>query len=144
MLFPSCALEYWSDDSGIAGFLFGSSEKIYNPHYFETLDFISVEELTWEMDPHHVSAEYRSKSWQKKELRQMKWITRQAIKRQEKKESRALGLLPPHHKPGTNNRWMFWKPQHAVGSFFSISVSSDSIPSEENTISDSFFFSMLL
>ena len=67
MLFPSCALEYWSDDSGLAGFFFRSSEKVYNLHYFETLDFISTEELTWEKDPQHVSVEFRSKSWKKKE-----------------------------------------------------------------------------
>ena len=51
LIFPSCVLEYWSDDSGLAGFFFRSSKKIYNPHYFETLDFISAEELTWEKDP---------------------------------------------------------------------------------------------
>ena len=62
MPFPSCTLEYWSDDSGIGGFLFGRSNKVYNPHYFETLDFISAEVLTWEMDPHHVMVEYGSKS----------------------------------------------------------------------------------
>ena len=68
LVFPSCVLEYWSDDTGIAGFLFGSAEKIYNPHYYEMLDFISTEELTWDMDPHHVLVKYGSKSWQKKEL----------------------------------------------------------------------------
>ena len=147
MLFPSCALEYWSDDSGLAGFFFGSSKKIYNPHYFETLDFISAEELTWEMDPEYVSVEFGSKSWQRKEFRRMRWASRKIAKKEEKKEGRAKGILPPRRRPGTNNRWIYWKPRLPVVATslgYSITTPSDSIPSNEDTLADTFFFSMLL
>lgn len=103
MIFPSCTLEYWSDDSGIAGFLFGSAKKIYNPHYFEMLDFISMEEMTWEMDPHHFSAEFGSKSWQKKEFRCMKQVSARIQRRKDLREGRAAGVVLPCRKSGTNN-----------------------------------------
>ena len=74
----------------------------------------------------------------------MRWASRKAVKKEEIKEGRSKGFLPPHCKPGTNNRWVYWKPRHAAALGYSITTSSDSIPNNEDTLADTFFFSMLL
>ena len=69
LVFPSCALEYWSETSdGLAGYFFRSSQKLVNLHYFLNLDFISAETVGWEKDPDHILVKYGSKSWQRKEF----------------------------------------------------------------------------
>jgi hypothetical protein len=150
-VYPSCDLKFLSGYSGNFSEFIGGVTRIPNPHYFQILEFFFAEDYTWPQTPGYRDKDYLSKEGTRKQVRKERTWMRRYAKRERIKEQRALGLMPPRRKPGTNNgphRPIAMRKQGPVVAYAAPAIvpgvvpyfDPDSLPNGQNAFADHFAF----